>query len=104
MSSKDDSALYTGITSVSARRVSAKKEIATDKKIQSRNELVPKADLVLDIIDAERDAIPTKIWGLTSSESTEESVRAMLGALRLYNNYLDSLRNQLQNVLRSKHE
>lgn len=97
---RDDSLLNTGMTSASARKVQEVKQKASEKKIEERNNVVPNADVVLEIIAKEKASIPNKVWALTNSETSEESVRAILAGLRLYDEHLDNLSNQLQNVLR----
>lgn len=102
--SNDTSDLYSGLNSQSFVKQEEKKDVSKKQKALKRSELQPKADIVLDEIAKEKKDIPNKIWKLTTGESSEESVRAVLGALKLYDTYLDTLSSRLKNVLRVKDE
>lgn len=102
MKSRDDSVLYSGLTSASSNRVAESRKLHTKVKDSKRNELQPDAHLVFADIAKERDQIPEKVWELIGAESTEENTKSVLLALRYYERYLVALKNRLSNTLKVK--
>lgn len=98
---RDDGSLYTGITSTS-QRVQGVKEERKETKAAKRAELQPDAHLIIELIEKERQSVPDKVWELTSAQTPADEIKAILGALRLYETYLSNLKNQVSNVLRTK--
>lgn len=102
--SRDDSSLYTGITSTTFERVRLKRDVIKKQKQEERAQLQRGSDVILDRIDDELELIPEKIWDLASVDDTEGNVKSKLIALKLYKEYLTLLRGELVGLLRKKVE
>ncbi len=102
--SRDDSSLYTGITSTTFERVRLKRDVIKKLKQEERAQLQRGSDVILDRIDDELELIPEKIWDLASVDDTEGNVKSKLIALKLYKEYLTLLRGELVGLLRKKVE
>lgn len=102
--SRDDSSLYTGITSTTFERVRLKRDVIKKQKQEERAQLQRGSDVILDRIDDELGLIPEKIWDLASVDDTEGNVKSKLIALKLYKEYLTLLRGELVGLLRKKVE
>ncbi len=102
--SRDDSSLYTGITSTTFERVRLKRDEIKKQKQEERAQLQRGSDVILDRIDDELGLIPEKIWDLASVDDTEGNVKSKLIALKLYKEYLTLLRGELVGLLRKKVE
>ena len=101
--SKDSSFLYTGQTSASRR---AEKELqkAVEKE-EKRRKLAPSADVVLELIEKEQTKISKRLLDYITTDKTEEDYKSILESLKLYYEYLASLKVQLSVILkRGKHE
>lgn len=99
MSSRDDSLLYTGVTSASMKVQQRRKEQLEDKEAKQAF-LSPTAELLMAEIKKDRDAIGAELGNLIHLEMTAEDVKATVLGLRLADQRLVSLQHRLVNILR----
>ena len=99
---RDDSLLYTGLTSASSRRLQDKKKQDKEAKQAKRNELVPKADIVLKELEKERLTIAKELGNLIHLEMNEQNIKATVLGLRMADQRLVSVITRLNNILRKK--
>lgn len=98
---RTDGVLYSGITSASYAQVKEKKEELKQAKKDLRVKIEPDAQFILDEIAKEKAGIPQKVWELTNSTTDGDGCRAVLTGLRMYDEYLDNLKNKMANILRT---
>lgn len=92
--------LFTGIHSVRAQEVAKQRDDRRQSRTIARVELGNDAQSVLDLIAAERDALPKKLWDVVSTKDTKESTEAKQNALKIYDSYLASLHNKVATILK----
>lgn len=97
---RNDGYLYSGQTSASRR---AEKELARQiERAEKRRKLTPSADVILDLIEKEKATVQQKLLDYITTDKTEDELKAVLISLKLYSEYLESLKNSVQNILRHK--
>lgn len=96
---RDDSILYTGVTSASLKIADAKKE-RREVKDSQKAQLTPSAELILSEIKKERNLIASEIVNIIHIDMTEEAVKSSVLGLRLADARMLSLQNRLLNILR----
>lgn len=98
---RSDEQLYTGVTTKGADKIRERRLKVQQAKEAKRAQLVPKADVVIDKINDERATIAAKVLEYINADRPEEDVKASLLAIKMYDQYLKSLTNQLGNILRA---
>lgn len=93
--------LYTGLNSQSFAKSREKRLEAKEAKNAQIQELVPKADLVLDELAKERLAIANEISNIIHIDMPIEDVKGTIMGLRLADQRLAALSNRLKNLLRT---
>ena len=101
---RDDSALYTGMSSQSFARVKQKKAVVKEIKNEAKSALEKNAHVVLTRLDTEIASIPKQIFDLVAIEDTAETYKATLIALKKYDSYLTTLRADFINILGLKND
>lgn len=96
---RDDSVLYSGMTSQSSARVKQIKAETKEKKSEDRNALEKNAHVVLTRLDTEIATIPTQIFDMLAIEDTAETYKATIIALKKYESYLTTLRSEFITIL-----
>jgi hypothetical protein len=97
--SRDDSVLYSGMSSQSFAKVQQKKAEVKEVKNEAKSALEKNAHVVLTRLDSEIASIPKQIFDLVALNDTEEHYKASLIALKKYDSYLVSLRGEFINIL-----
>lgn len=97
---RNDSLLYTGITSATARKTQAKAEEQGALKKDKQSRIAPAAQEVMDMIDAEQKNIAQEILKLVRADTTSIEADSFLKAYKLYDTKLNSFRIKLKNTLR----
>jgi hypothetical protein len=97
--SRDDSVLYSGMSSQSFAKVQQKKAEVKETKNEAKSALEKNAHVVLTRLDSEIASIPKQIFDLVALNDTEEHYKASLIALKKYDSYLVSLRGEFINIL-----
>lgn len=105
--SRNDAALYTGMTSASMSTVTYTKEAEkrtrrkelTNKKAQ---EIKPFAEEITELFEKERKSIGLEIANLIHVDSTEAEIKSAVIGLRLANDRIKKLQVSIEKVLRAK--
>lgn len=98
---RDDSLLYTGITSASEPKLTPRKAQAEQKEKTRRN-LKPAVEEILDLIGVERaDIVNLKSFVLDRT-TPEEEIKVELLARKMYHGYLNSLEAKVKNIMAVK--
>jgi hypothetical protein len=100
--SRDDSILYTGVTSVSNEREPTPREVQAEAKEKARIKLKPAAELILAEIASEKAKVTDISTFVIDRKSTQEEVNVELYARRLYLNYLNGLEFKIGNAIKTK--
>lgn len=101
---RDDSSLYTGITSATFEKVKAKRDEVRQQRSEERALFQRGSDVVIDRINDEIDLVPHKVWSLINADDTEENVKSKLIGLKFYTEYLNILKSELTSLLKKKAE
>lgn len=94
--SRDDSYLYSGMTSASSEPLSPRLKQREEKE-HVRQKMKPATQIVLAAIDKERQAV-TDVRSYVLEGKTEESLLAEMQARRLYIGYLNGLEAKIKNI------
>lgn len=97
--SRDDSVLYSGMSSQSFAKVQQKKAEVKEVKNEAKSALEKNAHVVLTRLDSEIASIPTKVFDLLGIEDSAETHKSTHIALKMYESYLVSLRGEFINIL-----
>jgi len=100
--SRDDSILYTGVTSVSAEREPTPREVQSEAKEKARLKLKPAAELILAEIANEKASVTDIRTFVLDRTSTGQEVNTELLARKLYLGYLNGLEAKIKNAIRTK--
>ena len=101
---RNDSVLYTGMTSASTRKVADHKKQLKEKKNEERIALLPAGDVVLDLLDKEIASLPSRVYELINFEDSETHIKSKLMALRMYESELSALKRRVVSTLKIKQE
>lgn len=104
MSNRDDSFLYSGLTSASTRANAAKREESKKNREHQRTVLTPAAELLVEQIEKERQKTTDISNLIMDPTSTEDNIKALLLAKKMHLEFLSNLQSVLQNVLREPGE
>lgn len=100
--SKDDSFLYTGITSASSDKAPTPREVQREEKESARIKLKPAAEVVLAELAKERERVIDLRSIVLDRTTSEGEINTELLARKLYLNYLNSLEAKVNNILKEK--
>ncbi len=98
---RNDSTLYTGM-SLGTQRVLERREMQKEAKELKKTALLPSAELIIGLIEKERQMIASKALAHVEADTLDENVKSELRALKLYSTYLTTLKLQVSNILRVK--
>jgi hypothetical protein len=98
---RDDSFLYTGVTSLS-NEPRTPRQLQKESKVIAKQKLKPAADVVLEAIAKERDAITDIRTMILDRTSTEVEVNTELIARKLYLGYLNGLEHKIKSIVSDK--
>jgi hypothetical protein len=98
---RDDSFLYTGVTSLS-QEPRTPRQLQKESKVIAKQKLKPAADVVLEAISKERDAITDIRTMILDRTSTEVEVNTELLARKLYLGYLNTLEHKIKSIVSDK--
>ena len=105
MQSRSDSILNTGISGATISRLERSRQ-AREQRIKNKeakkSNLTPAAEIVIEEINKERDAVTVQLLNLIDSTTDEEVTRSTIHALRLYRKSLDGMKLRLGNILRTR--
>lgn len=101
---RTDEVLYTGMSSVAARKVALERKKRTQEKQVKKNEFQKDASVVFEELDLMISRIPNRTRELISPNDTETNTKSKLLALWLLENDLRALRAKLSNILKVKDE
>lgn len=99
---RTDEALYTGITSAASRKVAERRKVEEAKRKKSATDVIPAGAQLLEYIQSEKDAVPTRIWEMISVETPKENVKEVSIALKLYDDMLARLSTQVRLILKKE--
>jgi hypothetical protein len=97
--SRDNSFLYSGITSVTSEPMTAR-ELQKFEKEHVKQKLKPATAIVLDAIQKERDMIVDLRSLVIDRTSTEQEVNTDLLARKLYLGYLNGLEMKIKQIVK----
>lgn len=100
---RDDSQLYTGVTSTATRRLKAREQKKREERERMQSQLKPAEEALLAFVDKQKESIAQMALQHVSAEIKDKDVKAHLLALNFYDQYLTQFKTQLSNVLR-KHK
>ena len=98
---RDDSFLYTGITSLSSEPRTPR-QLQKESKVIAKQKLKPAAEVVLEAIAKERDAITDIRTIILDRKSTDTEVNTELIARKLYLSYLNGLEHKIKSIVSDK--
>lgn len=99
---RTDEILYSGITSAASRRVAERRKAEEIKRSKSATDVIPAGTQLLDYIQSEKAAIPTRLWELINVETPKDNVKEVSIALRLYDDMLARLSTQVKLILKKE--
>jgi len=99
VSNRDDSLLYTGITSVS-NEPHTPRQLQKESKRQARQKLKPAAEVVLELIAKEVKNVADIRSLIVDRKSTEQEVNTELVARKYYLGYLNSLEAKINRIVK----
>lgn len=102
MSSRDDSDLYTGLTSIAANKVRQERKERADNTERKRAEAFKNGELIIEQLNKDEADITSRVFNLISNADTEEDVRAKLMALRMERERIILHRATFERLLRGK--
>ena len=97
---RDDSSLYSGITSSS--RLKAERRAREAEKEAKKTLVKPVEALLYELIDKEEKATILTILGTVDVTTDKEQVKETLLALQLYKQSLQGFRAKLNNIIRKE--
>ena len=97
---RTDDVLYTGMTSATTRRVLATRKAGAEERQQAKAKLTERGEEVVSLIESELNGVGKKLWELIDVATPADNVKEVALALRLYSNYLETLKGEVQTVLR----
>lgn len=100
MSNRDDSVLYTGLTSASYKRLQEKKEEKKQEKSEKRGQVLNVAEPVFAEITKEKELMGELLLALVNPDTPDEGVAQHLEAVRLHRAWLLAFEIRMKNVLR----
>lgn len=97
---RDDSVLYTGVTSASSRAVAAKRAESQQEKQEKRGKLLPVAELINKTIQKELDMVCDVKGFVLGTEVPEENIKADLLARKMNYEFIVRFHSTINNLLR----
>ena len=94
---RDDSILYTGVTSATHKPTA--RQLQVEKKEQAQPVLKPAADIVLELIGKERQGVLDLRSFVIDRATPEKEVNTELIARKLYLGYLNSLEVKIKGIM-----
>ena len=94
---RDDSILYTGVTSATNKPTA--RQIQVEEKEQAQPKLKPAAAVVLELLDKERQNVLDLRSLVIDRTTPEQEVNTELLARKLYLDYLNSLENKVKSIM-----
>ena len=98
--SRDDSALYTGMSSAVARTIQEGKKELKKETAQTRGKLTPAAEFITSFIDQEISKTKDISELIMDPTSADEDIKSLLLAKKMYLNMLTNLKTNINNKLR----
>ena len=99
--SRDDSLLYSGVSSASFKTVRTIREKATEDKLEKQTKLTPAAEVVAEVIQQERTKVTAELANLPLTVNTsKENVKELLMAYQRNLKFIDSFEIKMANALR----
>jgi Lhr-like helicase len=95
---RNDSILYTGQTSASRR--AEKAELRKRDKAEKQAKLAPNAQVIVDLLDSERDQVITQLLSLINGSTPTEDVKSLIVSLNLYKQSMSNVKAKSLNILR----
>jgi len=99
---RDDSLLYSGLTSVSAKKVQEAKDRKKETKSEKRGQIINVAEPVFAEIKKEKAMMGELLLAIVDPDTPEDRVLQHLEAIRLHRTWLIGFETRLRNVLKSK--
>ncbi len=99
MSKLDDSFMYSGMTSASTEPKTPR-QIQKEEKEKDYYKLKPAAEVVLELINKERDAVTDVRTIILDRTTTSEEINTELLARKLYLSHLNTLESKVKNILK----
>lgn len=99
--SRDDSSLYSGMTSSQTQRLIERRAKVKSKKAEKKSVLLPVAELVNTEIDNQLNAINSEIMNIIHADMSEADVKSTVIGLRLAHSRMLSLKNSFKSILRT---
>lgn len=99
---RNDGILYSGLSSVSAKKVQEAKDRKKEVKTEKRGQIINVAEPVFAEFAKEKAMLGELLLALVDPDSTEDKVLEHLEAVRLHRTWLLSFESRLKNVLKAK--
>lgn len=99
---RTDEILYSGISSAASRKVANRRKAEETRRVKSAKDVIPAGKQLLDYIQSEKDAIPSRIWDMINLETPKENVKEVSIALKLYDDMLARLSTQVKLILKKE--
>lgn len=101
---RDDSFLYSGVTSATAEPKPTPRQIQREVTEQQRIKLKPAAEIVLAEIEKERQSVLDLRSFILEPSASEESVLVEIKARKNYLAYLNTLKTKIEAITKDKKE
>jgi len=98
--SRDDSSLYTGMTSNASKLARLERAKSKEAKEVKRGALLPAYELVNREIKKTQDEIADELRRAVTLDITTEQLKALVLGLRTADSRMDALRIRLNNIMR----
>lgn len=100
--SRDDSDLYTGLSSKAFTRVKTEKKLRRDDTDGKRTEALKNGQLIIEQLNKDEADLTSRVFNLIDNSDKEEDVRAKLLALRMERERIVLHRATFERLLRPK--
>lgn len=97
---RNDSSLYTGLTS-KVEKAATDRKIRKEKKQSTQNKLKPAGEIVISALDKELERTQAELLSMIGIKNSDEEVKDIIVALNMYTESIKRLKVTLKNLLRS---
>lgn len=102
MANRDDSVLYTGMTSRTAQVVNEERKKMKAEKELKKSTVLPVGDIIIEEIDKQINSLNRELANLIEADTTPEDVKSILLSIRMTNNKLVEMKTVFTNILRTQ--
>lgn len=102
--SRDDSDLYTGISSAMGLKVSAERRQSVKRALDAKADLQPSGNDLLVLVATHKLQIADRVMAIINSETTSETDAKVIYAAGEMNRFLAGFESEVKRILRERPE